>query len=176
MSEVSKEYGAAFFMLACEKHAKQEYAEALDVFCAAFKEEPEYFEFLASPAISLKERQDSIVKTFSMHVPEDAVSFLQLLCRKGRLSLFFNAVKEYKDLYLASERVMHIEVTSVVALTEDEKKMLKEKLEKKYSCTAEMQYLVDESLLGGMVVRFDDKVLDASVKSQLRKMKDVMSE
>ncbi len=175
MTEVSKEYASALFMLACEKEKRSEYKEALMVLKDAFLKEPEYLLFLASPSIPLSERQEAIKSAFSGRVPEDVLSYLLLLCEKGRIDCFLDSVEEFCVLFDASEKVMNAKVTSAVELSEEEKQKLLAKLEKMSKTNVNIEYTLDPSILGGLVVEMDGRVLDGSLKSRLRDIKDVMN-
>ncbi len=175
MAEISKEYGTALFMLACEKNETRSYADALQTVAGVFNETPEYLLFLASPSISLSERLGAIAEAFGGRVPKDVVSYLQLLCEKGRITCFLESVEEYNRLLAASEQVAKAKVTSVVPLTEAEKIKLIEKLKAACKCDVTAEYLIDESLLGGMIVELDGKILDGSLRSRLRDVKEVIS-
>ena len=68
------------------------------------------------------------------------------------------------------------QVTSAVPLTESEKQQLAEKLSARFGRTVTLECAVDESLLGGMVVRVDGKVLDGSLRGRLHAVKEVMKQ
>ncbi len=176
MTDLSKEYAAAFFMLACEQDKKQEFADALGVFRQVFEEEKDYFALLSSPAIPLGERLSAIDEAFSSKLPEDAVSFLKLLCEKGRISCFFDVEVEYRNLLDASMHIEKAKIISAVSLTEEEKKELVAKLEKVQKCTVLPEYVIDESLLGGVIVEINGKIIDGSLRKSLRDVKEVMSQ
>ncbi len=175
MTEIGKEYGTALFMLACEKEQKHEYAGALETVKKVFDEEPAYLAFLSSPAIGMSERLDAIVTAFGEKLPEDVVSYMQLLCEKGRIPCFYDSVTEYNKLFDESERVLSAKITSAVELTDDEKQKLKEKLEEKCKTAVTMEFFIDETLMGGIVAEVDGKVLDGSLRSRLRDIKDVIN-
>ncbi len=175
MAEISKEYGAAIFMLACENNAKKEYGEALLKIKDMFLENPEYPEFLASPGIPMSERLKALETAFAKDVPENVLSFISLLCEKGRIACFFEAVSEYESLLAESERVLNAKVTSAVSLTEDEKEKLKKKLEDVNKSRVDLEFFIDETILGGIIVEIDGKILDGSIKSRLRDIKDVIN-
>ena len=174
MLDVGKEYGSALFALACENGAAEAYATALGQIEDAFSAHPEYPLFLASPAVPLGERQEAIRAAFSTCLPEDVVSFLLLLCEKGRIACFAEAVREYRALLDASRRVSAAKVCSATPLTEAEKEKLKTKLEALCGGTVRMEYTTDASLLGGLLVEVDGKILDGSLRHRLRDVKDVM--
>ena len=176
MTDVSKEYAAALFMLALEQNAKQEFHEGLLLMQKAFRNDPDYLALLSSPAISLSERIAAAKEAFSDHVPEGVMSFLLLLCEKGRLSGFFPAVEEFEKLLAESERIMDARIISAVPLTDTEKKELVNKLAQVENCAVRAEYEVDESLLGGVIVEIDGKIMDGSLRSTLRDVKDVISQ
>lgn len=175
MAELTREYGAALFALACEKEKKKEYREALSTASEAFRAEPLYLSFLSSPGIPLEERLGAVRTAFAGRVPEDILSFLMLLCEKGRISLFFGIEEEYQQLLEASEHVSEATVTSAVSLTEAEKVRLHEKLLQICGHAVIPRYVIDPALLGGMIVEVDGKVLDGSLRHRLKEVKEVIS-
>ncbi len=175
MTDIGKEYGTAFFMLASEENKRAEYAEALETVKAAFLENPQFLDMLSSPSISLNERLDSIDAVFSTALPEHLVSYLKLLCEKGRILCFIDSVEEYKALLDASERVSSARITSAVELTEDEKQRLISKLEAIEQGKVRAEYFVDPALLGGVIVELDGRIMDGSLRHRLYDIKDVMN-
>ena len=175
MTQIGREYGTALFMLACENNKKREYAEALETVCAVFGADPEYIELLASPSIPMSERLGAVEVAFGASVPEDVVSYIQLLCEKGRISCFYESVEEYNKLLDESERISNAKITSAVLLTDEEKEKLKEKLEGMCKRTVEMEFFVDEAIMGGIVAEIDGKVLDGSLRSRLQDIKEVIN-
>lgn len=175
MTETSKEYGEALFALACEEGCREEYGEALQTVSACFAENPAYAELLSSPGIPMRERLDAIGQAFSGALPEHVVSFLQLLCEKGHIGCLSACVAEYNRLLSASRGISHARVTSAVALTPTEQKKLQAKLEGMCGHTVVAEYKIDPSLLGGVVIESDGKILDGSLRRRLHEVKDVMN-
>ena len=175
VSELAKEYGAALFMLACETDAKQKYARALEEVQEVFEGTPDYLTFLSSPSIPLGERMEAISAAFSEQLPEHVLSYLMLLCEKGRIMEFSDSVKEYRALLDASEHLFQAKVISAVALTEAQGEKLRSKLETIYHGRVAMTYEVDPALLGGLVVEVDGKIMDGSLRHRLREVKEVMN-
>ena len=175
MAEMSKEYGTALFMLAKETESVDEFEKALDLVADVFGENEEYIDFLASPAISLKERTSAINEAFEKVCPEHIVSFLSLLCERGRIREFESCVKEYKKLAEFSRNIVTARVKSAVELSEAEKEKLKKKLEKMSGYSVIVECEQDEALIGGLVIEMDDKILDYSLKRRLHEVKDVIS-
>lgn len=175
MIEVGKEYGAALFMLACEENQQTAYANALENLKKAFLDQPEYFELISSPSIPLRERLGVIEETFADALPEHVLSYVKLLCEKGRMSSFMESIEEYKALLNASEHIANAKITSAVELTEAEKANLIHRLEIQEKCKVHAEYCVDPSLLGGVIVEVDGKIMDGSLRHRLYEIKEVMN-
>lgn len=171
----SREYGEALFALATEYGACDEYNNALDTVSTVFKENPEYTDFLASPSIPKAERIEALETAFSGRVPEHIVSFLSILCERGRIREFSGCVREYKALLDASKNVSLAKVVSAVPLTDSQKEKLQIKLEKLSGQTVILDCSVDKSLLGGLIIETDGKTIDGSLKRRLYEVKEVIS-
>ena len=175
MTDIGREYGAALFMLAAEEEKTAAYFDALSAVKAAFEGESEYLDFLSSPNIPVSERTKALEDAFGSFLPENVLSFLQLLCEKGHAREFFACVEEYKKLLDQSMKVSVATVISAVALTETEKKKIKQSLKKISGHSVTLECSVDEKLLGGLVIQMDGKVIDTSLRTRLVEVKDVMS-
>ena len=175
MNDVAKEYGAALFLLACEENQKKEYEAALNTVKTSFLEHPDFLELLNSPALSMAERLSVIDTVFAENLPQRVLSFLKLLCEKGRISCFFRAAEEYEALLATSEMVYNARVTSATELTDAEKKKLIQKLEQMQGGKVEAEYFTDKALLGGLTVEMDGKILDGSLRHRLGEIKEVMN-
>ncbi len=175
MTDISREYGAAIFALACESGAKKEYSDALNFVKSVFDAEPEYSEMLASPAIPLGERLAAIAEAFCDDVPAEVLSYLQLMCEKGRIAYFAESVEVFGELYAASERIYNAKIYSAAELTDEQKEKLIKKLEKVYGGTVAGEYLVDAALMGGVVVEVDGNIMDGSLRTRLQDVKEVIN-
>lgn len=175
MTEISKEYAEALFLLACEEGKEREVMTSLEDTLAIFGESPELMELLSSPGISMKERQETIVAIFGGRLPTHVLSFLRLLCEKGRIRSFALCAEEYRRLLQIKESVICAKVVSAVPLTEDEIRGLTQNLEKKSGKTVKLDCSVDPSLLGGVIVEMEGSVMDGSLRHRLREVKEVMN-
>lgn len=176
MTDLSREYAEALFALAAEKDQTKAYVEALDTAAALLADNPEYVELLACPAVQKDERDNLLAQTFGQILPEQVLAFIQLLCAHGRIRSLNDCIKEYRLLYQTAVAMSTAQVVSAVPLTEAEKQQLADKLAARFGRTVTLECTVDESLLGGMVVRVDGKVLDGSLRSRLHAVKDVMKQ
>ena len=174
MISAGTEYAQAIFMLAQENAALEEYSQALLSVKAQFDENPLYLQFLASPNISRDERQSAVAEAFGTAVPEHVLSLLQLLIEKGRIVCFDECVTEFELLKAVAEKTVTATVTSAVELSKEQSAALQKKLEAISGKTVILENLIDRSLIGGMIVEIEGKVLDGSIKRQLSEVKEVI--
>ncbi|MBR3791990.1 MAG: F0F1 ATP synthase subunit delta, partial [Clostridia bacterium] len=99
MNDVAREYGSALYMVACEDDDVKTYIDGLNVISDSFLKEPEYMLFLSSPNVPLNQRVSSLEAVFGDVMPQKLVSFLQLLCEKGRIEYFEDAKLTFLELY-----------------------------------------------------------------------------
>ena len=175
MIQTEREYAVALFSLAEDSQTASEYLNSLETVKALFEENPDYIEFLASPAIELSERIDSIEEAFGRALPEYVVSFLKLLCENGRIRTVFDCIEEFSVLVMTHTNRTKAEISSAVALSEKQKDEICKKLEKLTGKSIDPVYIIDESLIGGVKIDVDGKTYDGSIRHRLGEIKDVMN-
>ncbi len=175
-TELSREYAEALYALAAEQNREKEYLEALDTAAALLADNPAYVELLACPAIPRDERDGLLEQALGTLLPEQVLAFIQLLCAHGRIRSLTDCITEYRQIYQTAVSMSTAVVTSAVPLTEEEKDRLIQTLSARMGRTVTLTCTVDESLLGGMVVHVDGKVLDGSLRSRLHAVKEVMKQ
>ena len=173
-NKLSNEYAEAIFELALEENSRDAYYNELKVVERLLKDASDYVEFLSSPSIPTDEKLGAIDAAFNGKVNDNIVSFLKLLCERGRAELFFACLEDFERLYNESKKTMLVKVTSATELTEDEKSRLAAALKKKYALEVELQCVIDKSILGGIIVETGDSVLDGSLTRKLRDVKEVI--
>lgn len=175
MTEISREYAMALFDLACETGSEDQVGEGLKLVAGLLHGNPEVVDFLAAPNIPKRERIGVLETAFKGHVPEYVLSFAQILCEQGNIRALDKCAAEYEELLNAARGLSTARVVSAVALTEDEKRQLRQKLSAKTGREVRLECSVDETLLGGLVVTLDGKVMDGSLKHRLNEVREVMN-
>ncbi len=174
MNRISKEYAAALFSLAAEKGQEALFGSALRDILKAFETHPEYRELLNTPSIPAAERRALAAEAFGDTVPQEVLSMLQILSTKGYIPEFGPIAAEYEKLLDHMNSVSAAQVRSACPLSDEEKDKLKKKLEKISGRSVIMTCTSDPSLLGGVVVEMDGKLIDGSLRTRLRRIKEVI--
>lgn len=165
---VSATYGDALFELALENDNIDNIYEEVKNVRQVFLENDELVKLLNHPKIDKNDKIQVVENIFKERVSDDLTGFLILTVKKDRyndivpiLEYFVVRVKEYKKIGVAY-------VTTAVTLTESQKKDVEKKLLETTSYKEfEMNYTVDAGLIGGMVIRIGDRVVDSSIKSKM---------
>lgn len=175
MTEISREYAVALFDLAHETGSEDAVGDGLKLVAGLMRDNPEVVDFLAAPNIPKRERTGVLENALKDHVQEYVLSFAQILCEQGNIRALEKCAIEYEELLNAARGLSTARVVSAVALTEDEKRQLKQKLSAKTGREVRLECAVDETLLGGLVVTLDGKVMDGSLKHRLNEVREVMN-
>ncbi len=168
---VSKVYGEALFELALEKQSIDTLFDEVLVVREALSENKELIQMLTHPQIAKEERLSVVEKVFRGRVSDDLTGFLLLVVDKGRageldavLGYFLSKVKEYKKIGV-------VDVASAIELSAAQKKQIESKLlaTTDYT-TVEMRYSTEPALIGGLVIRIGDRVVDSSIRTKLQQL------
>lgn len=168
---VSKTYGDALFEVALEKNQLDKFFEEVKVVLAAMQENEELFKLMGHPKIVKEEKIQIITDIFKGKVSDELVGLLRMITDKGHfeevagvLSYFIEEVKEYKSIGTAY-------VSSAMELSDAQKAAVEKRLlETTKYVKFEMHYDVDKDLIGGMVIRIGDRVVDSSVRTKLQRL------
>ena len=168
---VSKTYGDALFELAVESGQVDEMLEEARGIRQILRDDNELSKLMNHPKIVKEEKIEILEQIFKGRVRDEVTGLMRMLVSKGHygemesvFTYFIDQVKEYKNIGVAY-------VTTAVELKDAQKEDLKKRLLEttKYE-TFEMHYQTDASLIGGMVIRIGDRVVDSSIKSKLEEM------
>ncbi len=161
-------------MLATEENAVDVFYTDLKSAKAAFSDNAEYTELLLSPGISKAERLGCIEAVFGGRLSTHILSFLQLLCEKGKISELSLIFDEYEKLREALNQTAKAVVTSAVELSDTQRQGLIKALQKRTGKKITLKTVIDKSVLGGLLITLDGEVIDGSVKQSLRHVREVI--
>lgn len=165
---VSNVYGDALFETAIEENRLEELSEEVKAVAGILKENDELNRLMNHPKVNKEEKIQIIENIFTDRVSRELTGLMRMLVEKDHynempevFSYFTERVKEYKHIGTAY-------VTSAAPLSEAQKEAVRSRLlaTTKY-VEFEMHYDVDAALIGGMVIRIGDRVVDSSVQTKL---------
>ena len=174
MQEIINEYSEALFAVAKEKDEAEVFSESLSFLKELITENSEYTEFLFCTALPLSERLSAIDEAFEGKMPEEILSCLKILTENGRIRELPLLIDEFFSLKRDFENTKTVKVASSVALSNEQKDKLIKNLEKKYQAKIHAEYMVDESLIGGIKITFEDILIDGSIEKRLKDLKEVI--
>ena len=168
---VSKVYGDALFELALEQDKLESVWDEVRVISQALKDNPEFLPTLKHPDMSMEKKQELLKEVFTDKLSPDVMGLLDVMVRKNRIGDLNKVLDYFDERAKERQKIGVVEVRTPMALKEEEQKKVEAKvLEVTDYASLEMNYKVDESLLGGMVIRIGDQVLDNSIRSKLDAM------
>jgi F-type H+-transporting ATPase subunit delta len=170
MEEIARVYSEALFEAARKKGNLDKVREQLGQFADALDENRELAVFFFSPYFSSAEKRDGIQRVVSGAEPE-LVNFLELLAEKHRVPVIFRIRRHLDDLWAEENRQLEVSLTSAVELDPKIAKRVGDEIAKQTDREVELETRVDEDILGGLVLRVGNMVLDASIRSRLERLR-----
>ena len=173
---VSKVYGDAYVSVVSEKNNLIDALEEIKSVKNILLENVEIIELLDSPKMDDEEKIDFIKGIFENHISVDSMGFLLTIIEKKRqaelLPILDYVIDCIKELLLIGKAT----VTTALPLDDSKKdKIVDELLKSSHYKSLEAEYVVDESIIGGIVIRIGDRVVDSSVKTRIDKMRKMLS-
>jgi ATP synthase F1 delta subunit len=170
MEELARVYGRSLFEVAREQDKLEILREQLGQFADALHENRDLEIFFFSPYFSTKEKQQGLQKMLD-GADDRLLSFLDLLIENHRMPVIFRIRREYERLWEQENRLLPVVLTSAVALDEQTVKDLSERIGERTGNTVMLTTVVEPDILGGIVVRVGNSILDASIRNRLEQLR-----
>jgi len=166
---IARRYAEAVFEIARAHDSFERWMGELEAI-AALQQDREIAEFLASPAVSLSTKEQLLARELS-GMSAEGLNLVRLLLRKGRFALAPQIAGHFRRLYDEYRGVAMADVTSAVPLGSDLLDAVAQRLSAMVGRQVVVEAHVDPSILGGIVARIGDQLIDASVKGRLEALK-----
>lgn len=167
MSQTSQLYGGSLYELAAEEQLTETIMQQMIEIRQLFWDNPDYVRLLLEPSISKDERTGLIETAFGAQAERYLINFMKLLCERNLLGEFPDCVNEFVRRFNADHGITEAYVTSAVALTQEQKQALAEKLGKITGKKVNIVAKVDPSVVGGLRVEIEGKLYDGTVSTRL---------
>ena len=170
MEEIARVYADALFGAAQDADKLDEVHEQLDAFADAMNESNDMRVFFFSPYFSSNEKREAIGAAVS-GASDELVNFLELLAEKHRMPAVFAIRDRFDDLWAEARKRLEVRLTSAVELDKGVVDQVGAEVERQTDREIDMTADVDPDILGGLVLRVGNKVLDASLRSKLERLR-----
>ena len=171
--QVGNAYGTALFEAAREEGRLSAIREESETILSVFSEQPDFLRLLCHPEILLKEKEGLLHEVFGGTADPLITGIIELLLEKERGTDIPKVLEAFVQKALEEEKIGVASVTSPMELSEADKDRIRQKLldTTDYE-TMRVTWSVDPGLIGGLVIRLGDRVVDSSLQTKLHKMKN----
>ena len=174
---IAQRYASAVFELAKEAKTVKNIEADLDALHAAISESDDFRNLITSPVYSREEQGTAITALAKkMALSDTMANTLALMASKRRLFVVPALVKTLREIIAEDKGEVTAEVTSAKALTKAQSDKLAKSLKATTGKTVTLQATVDESLIGGLIVKVGSKMIDTSIRSKLNSLQNAMKE
>jgi F-type H+-transporting ATPase subunit delta len=169
---IAHRYGTALLQSAEEDHLLEQTALDAEMIAQTVRASRELRLALASPVIEKAKKKRILDELFGKKLTPVTTRFLDLLTEKDREGQLLDILDEFLHLFDERRGILRVDVTSAVDLTEAEKTRLRSHLEMDTGKSVVPSFRRDPTILGGFIVRLDDRVIDASLTHQLTLLRE----
>ena len=170
MEEIAQVYARALFEVAREQGKLDVVREQLGQFADALNDNGDLRVFFFSPYFSTEEKKDGL-KGALVDADPAIVNFLEALVERHRMPVIFRIRDEYGRLWDQENKLLPVEVTSAVGLDDATVKSIGERIGEQTGQRVELTSKVDPSILGGIVLRVGNSILDGSIRNRLENLR-----
>ncbi|MGH2872111.1 MAG: ATP synthase F1 subunit delta [Solirubrobacteraceae bacterium] len=170
MEEIAQVYARALFQVASERDSLDQLRAQLDAFADAMRDNRQMALFFFSPHFSVQEKKAALARVVTGADPA-LDNFLQALIERHRMPVIFRIRSEFDTLADRARRVLPVQITSAVSLDEVTVAHLGETIGQQTDRVVEVQSDVDPGIIGGVVLRVGNTILDASIKNRLEQLR-----
>ena len=173
---IADRYAQALFEVGEETQTTSELYQELSELVKILNENNDFYSFLKSPLISCEDKKTVMQNVFKNQLSDSMNNFLKIVIDKDRMSAIENIKESYKGLLNDKNNVLEGTAITAVALSEEEIKDLEKNLSIKYNKNVTLNNVVDETILGGVLVKLGNEEIDGTVRTRLSKMKNQLSQ
>ncbi len=174
LSTLARPYAKAVFEHARAAGKLAEWAQQLAT-VAAVVEQATMVEILSSPSLTADQLAQTLIDVCAEQLDEQGGNFVKVVAENKRLLLLPEIFSQFEHFKANQEKSVDVEVASAFELTEATQQKLSDALAAKLERTIKLKAVVNSSLLGGVLVRAGDLVIDGSVRGRLQKLAEAMN-
>ena len=173
-ASIARPYAKAVFDLATETSTQDDWSSVLESL-TAIAEDEEFGKAVNSPQVKPEQIEELILGVLGDKLPEGGNNFVKLLTQNGRLESLPDVQQQYTLLLAESRKSIEAEVLTARPLSADQKTNLTDALQTRLGVAVSLVETVDESLIGGAIVKAGDLVIDGSARGRVEKLTIALS-
>ncbi len=171
---VSKRYAKALFSVAKMSKKEKETKDFLNSFITLVKFDRKVYEMVFFPSFPKDVRKRCVEKICKLlNIPRYLKNFFSLLIEKGRMSHLEDIALAYGEILDEESGIRRVEVVVPIELDDNQKEYVVEKIKKIFGFDIRVEFSLDETILGGFILKVKDIIYDASIKAQLERMLNI---
>ena len=170
MEEIAEVYSRSLYEVASEHDVLDRVHDELGEFADALHDTRDLQVFLFSPYFSSQEKKDGIAKLID-DADERFLHFLELLAERHRMPAVFRIRREFDALWREENKLLSVSVTSAIELDDELVKGIGERITEQTGRRVELSSEVDPDVIGGLVLKVGNMVLDASIRNRLDQLR-----
>ncbi len=171
MTTSSKNYAGALAEIADDNIISyDEIKNDLNTISVIIKNSPDLKSVLENITIATDVKNSIIDEVFKNQINEKLVNFLKILTNKNKFDEFDEIKSDFESIYNDVNNIKLVEVTSAVELTQEQKNRVTEKLQAKLNKQIQANWLLNSDIIGGLIIKIDDNVINSSLKNKLEKL------
>ncbi len=169
---ISTTYSSALFDVCVEENKVDEFMNEVAFINESLKNNIEFFEILKTPRININEKKSIVDNVFGQKVNKEVLNFIKILIDKRRIGYIIDIADEFERMALEYKGIVKAKAYSAVCLNSDQITKLEKKLSQQSGKTVLIENIVDKSLLGGIMIKFNDVVIDGTLKGKLEDLEN----
>ncbi len=173
LSTLARPYAKAAFYAACDAKKLTEWSEALS-YAALVAQDEQMQVFLAHPALTSDQKANAFIDVCKGKISEHSQNLIYVLAENKRLSLLPQIAVLFEELKSLQEKSVDVTVQTAFKLSSKHEKNLAKALSAKLDRNISISSSVDKTLIGGVIIRAGDLVIDASVRGKLAKLAEAI--
>ncbi|MEW8972572.1 MAG: F0F1 ATP synthase subunit delta [Tissierellaceae bacterium] len=171
---VANRYASSLFEAGLELEKIEDFYGELESVGKVFHNENKLFQILTHPRVSKNEKKSLIETIFEKKISKEMINFLYIIIDKRRESYLFEIIQEYKAIFNEFKEIVDVVAITAVPMDEQAKNKLSIVLKNKLNKNIQLSNEVDKSIIGGVLLKMNDKVVDSTLTSQLKSMEAVL--
>ena len=173
MSLVGKRYANALLSIADEKKSIDKYRQSLKNMVYYYENVPELAPFIKNPQLNKEDKKKVLCEIMGNEPDDGLLNFVKVLVDKERMDIIPDILENYEVLANEKQNIVLIKLTSAMLLEDGQIEDIKRKYQKQFGGSRiEIKNIVDKSIIGGLKLEVGDKIIDATLKTKLKGLKE----